>query len=240
MSGKYKKHGGGKWILKYTDKIQGRVRVKGEENACLAPSKYEKTWNSSRSPLERLVNKAPPVESRRAEPRWHLQQWKGTWAIAWPKGERQIHRDTIHAEVRRPEVEECASKRYPLCDSETQHPLVKRVPSAAAESPALSHWASPGQCCCQNQSQVETRSLARATTKPLKHLEAVLKSTLMMQKHCSVRGNKRGMGRITETYKQVCADEPDRKPQDKPLKMSPEFTPSLKLSLQIWVSLWHT
>lgn len=54
MSGKYKKHGGGKWILKNADKIQGQGRVKGEEKACLAPSKYEKTWNASRSPLGKI------------------------------------------------------------------------------------------------------------------------------------------------------------------------------------------
>lgn len=38
---------------------------KGEKKARLARSKYEKTWNVSRSSLKRLVNKALPVKSER-------------------------------------------------------------------------------------------------------------------------------------------------------------------------------
>lgn len=68
MSGKYKKHGRGKLILKNADKIQGQGRVNGEEKACLAPSKYENMKMRVGALLERLVNKAPPVQAQEWNP----------------------------------------------------------------------------------------------------------------------------------------------------------------------------
>lgn len=47
--------------------------------------------------------------------------------MAGPKGERQIHGDIIHTEVRREEVEDRACKRCHLHGSETQHSPVKCV-----------------------------------------------------------------------------------------------------------------
>lgn len=57
--------------------------------------------------------------------------------MAGPKGERQMHRDILHTEVRRAEVEERACKRYPLHGSETQHSPVKGVHVSPRATPDL-------------------------------------------------------------------------------------------------------
>lgn len=97
--------------------------------------------------------------------------------MAGPKGERQMHRDILHTEVRRAEVEERACKRYPLHGSETQHSPVKSVhvsPRATPDPPVQNRQASPSQRYCQNWSQVQMRSLVSTSPNPWKrHLEAV-------------------------------------------------------------------
>lgn len=166
-----KKYDGGKGILTYTDKIQVPGWVKGEKKARLARSKYEKTWNVSRSPLKRLVNKALPVESERESGTQvtFTAVKKGTRAIAGPEGERQIHWDIMHTEVRRARVEECASKCYPLCDSETQHFLVKHARLRARQR-RLCRTIPPHLV----RSQVGTHLFLSTSPAPQKrHLEAV-------------------------------------------------------------------
>lgn len=153
------------------------------------------------------------------------------------KGERQIHRDIIHAGVRRPEVGEPLANIIPCMTLKPNTSPVKHVPWAAPQLPVQNHSTSPGECF-QTRSQVRTHSLVSTSTK--QHLEPVRTSALLMWKCRSIRSNKRGMGRITETHKHVWGDESDRTQQDKPLKMSSGFMLSLKLSLQIWVSLRHT
>lgn len=62
-------------------------------------------------------------------------------------------------------------------------------------------------------SQVRTSSLVSTSTKSTETTSgSSWKSVLPMWNRCSIRSNKRGMGRITETHKHGCvrAEEPDR------------------------------